>query len=800
MGHLLRCTLRTNRLDSAVTPVVESLEQRQLLSVSLHNGILAIEGTDAAESITILPSPRFAGKLQVNVNKQKQFFDEADVKGIYIDANAGNDRVVIENIGKRITIPCTIHGGPGNDTLGGGFGKDIIDGGSGDDLISGGGGGSILVGGPGNDRIMGGDGADTIYGGRGRNQISTSPKAVVGKDKVIPGGGQDTINRQFQPNFPTETWTGTPTAYTPFQMRRAYGFGDLADKNYTNRGKGQAIAIIDAFHTPTAKRDLNAFSKQFGLPAPTSKTFWQVYASGSKPTEDENWSGEALLDIEWAHAIAPEATIILVEADSPLHADVSSAIDTGVKLLNRHFGGGVVSLSLGFAENSSQLALDGTFSNAYTKNISFVAAAGDTPQPSWPATNPNVLSVGGTTLFLDDYGTRRGGNNPSATLDPISLEPRWWWDGEDPVVGDRMDNQVPGGEAWWIFGGGGPSAFYPEPTYQQNRLVNYYTSIGQTTAMRGTADLAWAADPTPDFGGVNVFSTAGNGGFAGWFSFGGTSCGAPQVAAMVALANQVRAQNKLGKIGNTLLDRIYRLGSRGGDQYFNDITQRFRLPQPAPFWVAGSWDYATGWGSPNARTLIPALADQKTLPNYVNKPLKLSGQLTTYNPIATGGVAAAVTNLQFKGTGTAQGVRTIAIQTTVNKVYTQSAAGVTQTTAPTVSLFGYITAFYPGAGPMWDVFSNPGFGTRDPGLSIILHRDGDTLTGVANWEIRSGTGTAVAIARGYIKFVGKMDNKGKISGEFFSITPDGKKFTNIFTVDPLRPTFPVTMVKGKFST
>jgi subtilase family serine protease len=336
-------------------------------------------------------------------------------------------------------------GGEGNDTLAGGLGADSLEGGLGHDFLNGGDGNDVLNGGDGKDRILGGEGNDTINGGAGNDAVSTDLYADDTNDVILKSKGKDTLNAQATPNFPISTFTGDIEAYEPSQMRRAYGFGDLDDPTYTNRGKGQAIAIVDAFHSPTARADLIRFSKEFGLPLPTKKTFIQTYASGKRPTEDMGWTGETLLDIQWAHAIAPQATIILVEADSALQGDIAAAITTATKLLNKWFGGGVISLSLGSAESATSRVRDSLFNNRNTKNISFVVAAGDTPEPSWPATNPNVLSVGGTSLFLDQYGNRVGGTIVDGFIGDTMI-PAKYLDGWEDTLTTVVDAPVLGGE------------------------------------------------------------------------------------------------------------------------------------------------------------------------------------------------------------------------------------------------------------------------------------------------------------------------------------------------------------------
>jgi hypothetical protein len=138
---------------------------------------------------------------------------------------------------------------------------------------------------------------------------------------------------------------------------------------------------------------------------------------------------------------------------------------------------------------------------------------------------------------------------------------------------------------------------------------------------RGNPDVSWNADPRTA---VAVYNTTGTGGTAGWFDVGGTSAGAPQFAAVIALANERRADRGRGLIGDQLQEFIYQIGLRGKDAYFNDIAQfgTGLLPDGDPCspddWPTVfvnpafvGWDFATGYGSPNTQSFIPALAGEK---------------------------------------------------------------------------------------------------------------------------------------------------------------------------------------------
>ena len=194
-----------------------------------------------------------------------------------------------------------------------------------------------------------------------------------------------------------------PTAFTgpynPSQIRQAYNFGT------TGSGSGQTIAVIDAYNDPNALHDLNTFDATFGLPVPPN--FLQVSETGGSTSRlpvNSGWAMETSLDIEWAHAIAPAANILLVEANSTSLNDLLTAVNLARNASLRTPQGlapvTVVSMSWGAGEFSSEASYDSYFTTpAGHAGVSFVAATGDNGAPgNWPAFSPNVLAVGGTSL------------------------------------------------------------------------------------------------------------------------------------------------------------------------------------------------------------------------------------------------------------------------------------------------------------------------------------------------------------------------------------------------------------------
>lgn len=321
--------------------------------------------------------------------------------------------------------------------------------------------------------------------------------------------------------------------YTPSQIRQAYGLNSLAAD-----GAGQTIAIIGAYDYPGALSALNTFSSQYGLQqfnVTGGPTFTVLDQNGgtSLPGTDSTggWEGEMALDIEWAHAMAPKANIILYEASAPNNTNLFAAADTA----RNNAAVSVVSMSFGRTEYGGQTGTDATFTTPSSRlnasprqGVTFVAGTGDAGPPSgYPATSPNVVAVGGTHLTLN------GSNYVSETA--------WTSNGA---------------------GAGGPSAYEPKPAYQTS-YGNLHGGVLATLTNRATPDVAFDADPST---GVNVYDPY-NG---GWMSVGGTSLSAPCWAGLIACANQLRTANGYGTLDgpSQTLPALYSLPSAD----FHDIT------------------------------------------------------------------------------------------------------------------------------------------------------------------------------------------------------------------------------------
>ena len=351
--------------------------------------------------------------------------------------------------------------------------------------------------------------------------------------------------------------------FTPAQIQQAYGIGLIQAGSIAGDGSGQTIAIVDAYHYPNALATLNTFSSTCGLPqfnATGGPTFTQLDQNGGTnyPATNSTWAGEEALDIEWAHAIAPKANIILYEAtDNDLNGVAN--LETAVNTARNTSGVSVVSMSWGGGEFSGQTYWD---SNLYTtpanrlalhQGVTFVAATGDTGSPGqYPAYSPNVVAVGGTTLNLQ--------NNNSYLS-----------------------------ETGWSGSGGGISTQEEKPPYQSPVL----NLIGITR--RATPDVSFDADPAS---GVLVYDPF-NG---GWFRDGGTSLAAPCWAGLIAIADQLRADSSLGSLDGVTQTLPALYGLPASD--FHDITSGSN----GGFTAVDGYDEVTGLGTPVANLLVADLA------------------------------------------------------------------------------------------------------------------------------------------------------------------------------------------------
>ena len=369
--------------------------------------------------------------------------------------------------------------------------------------------------------------------------------------------------------------------YTPAEIRTAYDI----PADYT--GAGTSIVIVDAYGSPTIQSDLATFSAAFGLPY-DSGTLHVYYPGGKPPTLTAHagvpldWAGETTLDVEWAHAIAPEATINLVVAANP----GGNVLDNAVQWAVAHNLGDVLSMSYGVDEasikgknaNNAQVnQATQIFSSAVAKGMAVFASSGDggatdgypVTNAGYPASDPNVIAVGGTNLFTSDTGTYQ-----SETV----------WNDGDPA-------QCPFGCTDGAFGatGGAPSKLFAASSFQG--------AVSGLTA-RTTSDVSYNASVY-----TSVLVYAGfypNPADDGFYFYGGTSSGSPQWAAIGALVKAV---------GVSLADLDAKLygAAAAHPAAFHDVTVGSNNFNGPGYSAKAGYDIPTGLGSPDVAKLVAAL-------------------------------------------------------------------------------------------------------------------------------------------------------------------------------------------------
>jgi subtilase family serine protease len=359
--------------------------------------------------------------------------------------------------------------------------------------------------------------------------------------------------------------------YTPAQVRAAYGFSSLPYD-----GTGQTIAIVAVSDDPYIASDLSMFDRAFGLPGQTPASVSQFFTkvneygqAANYPPANALWDAEIALDVEWTHAIAPGAHILLVEAAPTSGYDLLNALNTA----RTTPGVSVVSMSWGTTEFSTETYFDSLFTtpaghlggNGQPGGITFVAAAGDSGAwngPDWPSVSPNVLAVGGTNLSIYGY--------------------------------------TYAGETAWSGGGGGVSQYTARPSWQAGV---------QSSNFRTTPDVSYNANP---YTGFYLYSTITPwAGYQGWLAVGGTSAGAPQWSGLIALADQARAQ-----VGRPSLDGAQAVLYSLPRSDFHDITSGFN-----GYSATVGYDLATGLGSPYANRIVPDLLLVAGDPGYSSSRL-----------------------------------------------------------------------------------------------------------------------------------------------------------------------------------
>jgi hypothetical protein len=407
-------------------------------------------------------------------------------------------------------------------------------------------------------------------------------------------------------------------AYTPAQIRTAYGINALSLD-----GTGQTIAIVDAYDDPSIYQAMDAYDNQFGLTS-SGATLYQKYGPASSfltvlnqqgqttflPTTDPagagvaNWELEAELDVEWAHAIAPGAKIVLVEANSQSLAELMAGVATAAT----QPGVSVVSMSWGFTEGQSVFAQDeANYDPVFTTpaghpGVTFVASTGDygSADPEYPAFSPNVVAVGGTSLSLNADNS-------------YNSETGWGY----------FSNSA----GTFTGSGGGTSLYEAEPAYQQGVQSTGLRSTPDVSLIADPATGAWVADPY-NLPGANPFQIVG-----------GTSLSAPCWAGLFALANQGRAAAGQPTLNSTTpsdaQQALYSLPASN----FNSITSGTN----GAYSASAGYNMVTGLGTPVANLLVPALVSYQQSGDSYTYVAPSAGQDTTAVAQDTG--AAGVPNV-----------------------------------------------------------------------------------------------------------------------------------------------------------
>lgn len=372
--------------------------------------------------------------------------------------------------------------------------------------------------------------------------------------------------------------------FSPEQVQTFYNLNPLYAQGFT--GKGQTIVIIDSFGSPTIKQDLHTFDQTFGLPDPPK---FDVIAPLGQPSFNSGWAVETTLDVEWSHAIAPEANIVLLVSPVDETEGVQGFPEfeqLSIYAMDHHLGqvftmsfgateatlvGDACNENLGNGEDLLREYDQKVFQRAVTEHITMLASSGDDGATDatcdtsktynfravgWPASDPLVTAIGGTEPSLKD----KAGHFGSESV----------WNDDTGA------------------GGGGISQFYTQPDWQKN-LPNQ----GDLNGKRAIPDVSWGAA-----GNFPVYqSFAGNS--SGWIPVAGTSASSPQWAGVIAIANQM-AGEPLGFLNPAL----YQLAGKG----FHDITDGDNSARGVSgFPASPGWDLATGWGTPDVAVLAPLL-------------------------------------------------------------------------------------------------------------------------------------------------------------------------------------------------
>jgi subtilase family serine protease len=349
-----------------------------------------------------------------------------------------------------------------------------------------------------------------------------------------------------------------PTGILPTEFRDAYGFNRIS-----NLGAGQTIALVDAYDDPNIASDLAFYANYFHK---TPCNFTKVIVGN--PLQGQGWDLEESLDTQQACALAPQANIILVEANSNSNSDLFAAVQVAY---SAPYNATVVSMSWIGSEFSTETEQDSIFCNVTNGNgepVTFFASSGDGGHGvGYPSASHCVIAVGGTSLEL-----------ASALPGPDPFQITW------------------SAEYAWRDSGGGISEFEPEPSWQDTACAQF-----SPDGFRCVPDIASDANPGT---GVPVYDTYSE---DGWVEVGGTSVSSPDWASFITLVNSQRAENSQPLLSQAALDLYNAYYSSNYDNLFHDITSGSNGSCGLDCNAGIGYDLVTGIGSYQANTLFPAL-------------------------------------------------------------------------------------------------------------------------------------------------------------------------------------------------
>jgi subtilase family serine protease len=385
--------------------------------------------------------------------------------------------------------------------------------------------------------------------------------------------------------------------YSPQQFQRAYDMQPLYNRGLT--GAGRTIVIVDSFGSPTVAADLAQFDSDFGLPAPPSLKV--IAPAGPVPPFDPTdgdmvgWAEETSLDVQYAHAMAPGANILLVEtpvSETEGTVGFPEIVQAETYVIDHNLGD-VITQSFGATEQTfpspqSLLALRGAFTDALSHQVTVLGSSGDAGPTdyesdlnhlfpyrvnSWPSTDPLVTSVGGTQLHLDATGVRTAPDNV--------------WN----------DTEILGGPA---ASGGGVSSIFARPLWQ----FGLQRTVG---SQRGTPDISMTAAVD----GAALVYTGFGGARVGYHLIGGTSEASPMFSGVVAIADQA-AGHRLGLLNPSLylLGGLRAPGIPDVTAGNNTVTfdQDGQTITVQGFDAVRGYDLATGLGTVDGAKLVSELA------------------------------------------------------------------------------------------------------------------------------------------------------------------------------------------------